>query len=128
LLACLGLYGIVSYTVARRTNEIGSRMALGATRVGVLRMIFKESLALVLAGIAIGAPLTIVATRLISARLFAVSAVDPMAALLCLNSVADFNGDRIQDLVVGNEGSNDVSVMLDNGNGTFRPAGPLGAG
>jgi predicted permease len=78
LLACLGLYGIVSYTVARRTNEIGIRLALGATRAGVLRMIFKESLALALAGIAIGAPLTIVATRLISARLFAVSAADPL--------------------------------------------------
>ncbi len=91
LLACLGLYGVVSYTVARRTKEIGIRLALGATQAGVLRMIFKESLALAFAGIAIGAPATIAATRLISARLFGVSAADPLtiaAAGLLMIAVA----------------------------------------
>jgi macrolide transport system ATP-binding/permease protein len=78
LLACLGLYGVISYTVARRTSEIGIRLALGARQAGVLRMILKESLMLALAGIVIGAPATIAITRLISSRLFGVSAADPL--------------------------------------------------
>jgi predicted permease len=78
LLACLGLYGVISYTVARRTSEIGIRLALGATQAGVLRMILKESLMLALGGIVIGGPATIAITRLISSRLFGVSAADPL--------------------------------------------------
>ncbi len=78
LLACLGLYGVISYTVARRTNEIGIRLALGATRAGVLWMVLKESLWLVLAGIALGVPATLVATRLISTMFYGVNASDPL--------------------------------------------------
>jgi ABC-type antimicrobial peptide transport system permease subunit len=91
LLACLGLYGVISYTVARRTSEIGIRLALGATQAGVLRMILKESLMLALAGIVIGAPATIAVTRLISSRLFGVSTADPLtiaAASLLMIAVA----------------------------------------
>jgi predicted permease len=77
-LASLGLYGVVSYTVARRTHEIGIRLALGATQADALRMILKESLALALAGVAIGVPVTLAATRLISSRLFGVGAADPL--------------------------------------------------
>jgi predicted permease len=77
LLASLGLYGVVSYTVASRANEIGIRLALGATPAGAFRMIFKESLALALAGVAIGVPVTLATTRLISSRLFGVRAIDP---------------------------------------------------
>jgi putative ABC transport system permease protein len=77
LLASLGLYGVISYTVASRTNEIGIRLALGATPAGAFRMIFKESLALALAGVAIGVPVTLAATRLISSRLFGVGPADP---------------------------------------------------
>jgi putative ABC transport system permease protein len=77
LLASLGLYGVVSYTVASRTNDIGIRLALGATPSGAFRMIFKESLALALAGVAIGVPVTLAATRLISSRLFGVGPADP---------------------------------------------------
>jgi len=78
LLVCLGLYGVISYTVVRRTHEIGIRLALGATPAIVLRSIIKESLWLVLAGIMIGAPATIAATRLISSRLYGVGAVEPL--------------------------------------------------
>ncbi|HEV2688393.1 MAG TPA: ABC transporter permease, partial [Bryobacteraceae bacterium] len=78
LLACLGLYGVMSYTAARRTNEIGIRLALGAMPANVLRMVIQESLILVLAGIAIGVPAALAATRLISAKLFGVSATDPL--------------------------------------------------
>jgi len=78
LLACLGLYGVISCMVARRTNEIGIRLALGATPAGLLRMVLKESLWLVLAGIAIGVPPTLALTRLISTMLYGVKASDPL--------------------------------------------------
>lgn len=78
LLACLGLYGVISYTVARRTNEIGIRLALGATRIKVLGMILKESLWLVLAGIVIGVPAALTSTHLISTMFFGVSAADSL--------------------------------------------------
>src|SRR5258708_35945377 len=88
LLACLGLYGVMSYTAARRTNEIGIRLALGATRASMLGMVLRESLLLVLAGIAIGVPLALVASRLISGLLFGVSPTDPatisMASMLMI--------------------------------------------
>jgi predicted permease len=76
LLACLGLYGLISYTVVHRTNEIGIRMALGATRLGVLGMVIRESLLLLLAGLAIGIPATLAASPLIAARLYGVSPTD----------------------------------------------------
>jgi predicted permease len=82
LLACLGLYGVMSYTAARRINEIGNRLALGATSGEVLRMVLKESIWLVTAGIAIGVPLTLAATRFIATRLFGVSATDPITIAL----------------------------------------------
>jgi predicted permease len=78
LLSCLGLYGVISYTVTRRTNEIGIRLALGATPARALRMVLRESLWLALAGIAIGVPAALAATRLISTMLFGVSATDPL--------------------------------------------------
>jgi ABC-type antimicrobial peptide transport system permease subunit len=96
LLACLGLYGLMAYTVVRRTNEIGIRLALGATRADVLGMILHESLVLVAIGIAIGLPATNVATRLISARLFGVTPTDPLtiaaaaALMLAVAAVAGF--------------------------------------
>jgi predicted permease len=66
LLACIGLYGILSYAVARRTPEIGIRMALGAQRADVLRMVLREVSLLVIAGVAIGVPASLAATRLAS--------------------------------------------------------------
>jgi putative ABC transport system permease protein len=78
LLACFGLYGVISYTVARRTNEIGIRMALGATRSGMVRAFMTESLALVVLGIVAGTVATIAVTRLIASRLFGVGAADPV--------------------------------------------------
>src|SRR5258708_10856439 len=88
LLACLGLYGVMSYTAARRTNEIGIRLALGATRASVLGMVLRESLLLVLAGISIRRPMAPAASRLISGLLFGVSATDPatisMASMLMM--------------------------------------------
>jgi ABC-type antimicrobial peptide transport system permease subunit len=94
-LACLGLYGLMSYTVTRRTNEIGIRTALGARQGDVLNMILKESLALALAGTAIGVPLALMTTRLIANRLFGISASDPVtigAVVLLLTAAAMLAG------------------------------------
>jgi predicted permease len=84
LLACLGLYGVISYTVTRRTSEIGIRLALGATPGHVLRMVLKESLVLALAGIAIGVPIAFLVTRFISTVLFGVGAADPLTIAMAI--------------------------------------------
>ena len=81
LLACLGLYGVISYSVGRRTSELGIRLALGATRGEVLGMVLRESLVLVAAGVAIGVTVTLGATRLIAARLFGISPTDPLTVV-----------------------------------------------
>ena len=67
LLAAIGLYGLLAYTVSRRTTEIGVRMALGATRGQIISMVFKSALGLVVAGLVIGAPLAVVSPRFLGA-------------------------------------------------------------
>ena len=67
-LAGIGLYGLLAYTVARRTNEIGVRMALGATAGGIVGMVLRDALGMVLAGVALGAPL-VLGSRPLAARL-----------------------------------------------------------
>jgi predicted permease len=78
VLAALGLYGILSYGIARRTNEIGIRKALGAQHGMLIAMIARETGWLVLAGLAVGAALSVAAVRLISSRLYGLSAGDPI--------------------------------------------------
>jgi predicted permease len=79
LLAAVGLYGVVAYTVGRRTREIGIRMALGAAPGGVLGMVMKQGLGLASAGAVIGLLLAWVAARAIAATLYGVGAFDPAA-------------------------------------------------
>ena len=76
-LAALGLYGVMSYAMARRTNEIGIRMALGAQPGNVLGMVMGESLLLVAGGVVIGLPCAIGLARLVSSRLFGLQSWDP---------------------------------------------------
>ncbi len=76
LLASIGLYGLMSYTVTRRTREIGIRVAVGAQREDVLWIVLRETLALALFGIAIGIPSALAATRLIATMLFGLSPSD----------------------------------------------------
>jgi predicted permease len=95
LLACLGLYGLMAYAVARRAGEIGIRMALGARRAHIMWMVLREVFGLTLAGIAAGIPLAIWAARYAQSLLFGVDTADPWtiaATVLALLGVAALAG------------------------------------
>jgi predicted permease len=79
LLAAIGLYGVMAYTVARRTNEIGIRLALGAGRGDVQWMVLRESLWMVAAGLVVGIPAALALTRLIQRTLYGVKPNDPLS-------------------------------------------------
>jgi predicted permease len=79
LLACVGLYGVVAQTVARRVNEIGLRLALGAQPRDVLWMILRDTLVLVVAGLVVGVPTAYAAGRLVASQLFGLNGADPLA-------------------------------------------------
>jgi putative ABC transport system permease protein len=78
ILAAIGIYGVISYSVAQRTHEIGIRMALGAQHKDVLRMVLRQGLKIALAGVGIGIIASLGLTQLMSSLLFAVSAADPL--------------------------------------------------
>ncbi len=78
VLACLGVYGVISYAVAQRTRELGLRIALGAPRERVLRLVFGQGMALVLAGVAAGLALALIAGFLLRSLLYEVGIVDPL--------------------------------------------------
>ena len=77
VLASVGLFGLVAYSVSSRVREIGVRMSLGATRGDVMRMIVREALIVVIPGIAIGVPLAVAAAWAVRSQLYGVSAADP---------------------------------------------------
>ena len=80
-LAAIGVYGLVRYTVARRSREVGIRMALGADAAGVARLLATHGLRLVLIGGAIGVTVSLVAARLLATLLFGVGTFDPVALI-----------------------------------------------
>jgi ABC-type antimicrobial peptide transport system permease subunit len=92
LLATIGLYGVISYNVARRRNEIGIRMALGAEQSRVLRMVLGEVAVLIFCGLAVGLAVTLGTTRFVSSFLYGLRPNDPItiasaAAVLAIVAV-----------------------------------------
>jgi predicted permease len=93
LLAGVGLYGVTAYTVERRTSEIGVRMALGANRMNVIRLVLRGAFLQILIGLLIGIPISIASSKLISAQLYQVKGWDPLVlggAILALSICAFF--------------------------------------
>ncbi len=96
LLVATGLYGVHTYRVSRRVTEIGVRMALGASRMQVLAMVLRESLWVLIAGLAVGIPLTYFASRQLKSMLYQLSPFDPVsfvlaiAAMLLVSAAAGF--------------------------------------
>ena len=84
VLASVGLYGVISYFVVRRTAEIGIRMALGATRGSVLTMVLRGALWQIVIGLALGIPAALLAGHLVSSQLYGVTGYDPLALLAAL--------------------------------------------
>jgi ABC-type antimicrobial peptide transport system permease subunit len=78
LMAAIGVYGVVAFSTAQRTREIGIRVAMGATRVEVVRMVLVEVTRLVAAGLAIGLPLCLVLARTVRSEVFEISVYDPL--------------------------------------------------
>jgi predicted permease len=87
-LAAVGLYGVVSYVTAQRTSEIGIRMALGAGRIEVQRLVLRDTLMLVLIGVALGLPAALAGARLLSNQLYEVGPSDPISIALALVTLA----------------------------------------
>jgi len=95
LLAAIGLYGVMAYTVTRRTREIGIRMALGAKRGDVAWMVMREVLVLLVIGLVIGVPASFALSRLIQAQLYGIKPADSatlVAAILAIAAVASLAG------------------------------------
>jgi ABC-type antimicrobial peptide transport system permease subunit len=81
LLATIGLYGVTAYTVARRTREIGLRMAVGAERRSVVAMVMRTAIAQLAMGLTIGIPVALVCVRFVKAQLYEVTSADPIIVL-----------------------------------------------
>jgi predicted permease len=84
VLCCIGLYGVASYSVTRRTKEIGIRMALGAPRTDVLWLFLRETLVLVVVGEVIGTPVALLSTKFAKSLLFGLAPSDPSSVLFAL--------------------------------------------
>ena len=95
LLAAIGLYGLMAYNVSRRSREIAIRIAVGAQRAAVQRMVITETLALALIGVTVGVPCGVVSSKLIAGMLYGVSSHDPLTFLavsLVLMTIAAIAG------------------------------------
>jgi predicted permease len=84
LLASVGLYGVMAYTVSRKTNEIGIRMALGSGRIQIAGLVLREALLMVLAGLVLGIPAAMATARLMRSQLYGLGPYDPMTMLFAV--------------------------------------------
>jgi predicted permease len=84
LLASVGLYGVMAYTVSRKTNEIGIRMALGSGRIQIAGLVLREALLMVLAGLALGIPAAMATAHLMRSQLYGLGPYDPMTMLFAV--------------------------------------------
>jgi ABC-type antimicrobial peptide transport system permease subunit len=84
ILASVGLYGITSYTVARRTSEIGLRMALGANRSNVVKLVLRGALLQIAIGLAIGIPIALLGGRYLGSQLYGVHIYDPFSMVFAV--------------------------------------------
>jgi ABC-type antimicrobial peptide transport system permease subunit len=87
VLAAVGVYGVTACMVAQRTNEIGVRMALGADRAKVIRLVLRQAFQRVAVGLVVGLPLAVGAARFIAAQLYGVSFWDPFALMIAAGSL-----------------------------------------
>jgi predicted permease len=87
-LGCIGIYGVLSYSVARRTSEFGVRLALGAQSRMLLWMILRESILLLALGLAIGVPVALSSTRVVKSMLYQLSPLDPTAIFIAIATVS----------------------------------------
>jgi ABC-type antimicrobial peptide transport system permease subunit len=88
LLAAVGLYGVMSYAVTRRTAEIGLRVALGAQRGDVVRMVLGDAMGVVTIGIIVGIPASLGVAQLLKAQLYGVASSDPLAMSIAVATLA----------------------------------------
>ena len=88
ILAAIGLYGVTAYTVAQRTSEIGVRMALGADKPNIVRLVLRGAFNMIALGLMLGVPLSIGAGRLMSAQLYGIAAWDPFSLSIAVAALA----------------------------------------
>jgi predicted permease len=87
VLASVGLYGVMTYTVSRKTNEIGIRMALGAGRILIVGLVLREALLMVLAGLVVGVPAAMATAHLMRSQLYGLGPYDPVTMLLAVSGM-----------------------------------------
>ena len=105
LLALIGIYGVIAYAVAQRTHEIGVRMALGAQRRQVVRMVVRQGMAIALAGIALAIAAALAMTRVLTSLLYEVTPTDPatfagVAIILAATALAACGGPALKAALV----------------------------
>src|SRR5581483_7007253 len=88
VLAMIGLYGVISYLVAKRRSEVGLRMALGASRVDILLMILREAAILLGTGLAVGAALALSAGKIAASMLYGLKSRDPLTVAVAVTAMA----------------------------------------